>query len=372
MTTIKDYLDIKAQTITFDREKAEEEISIFLTNEVKGETEAEFIFNWQKQLEEIIKDCTNNNTYTFFDIIKLTKKPEIDFVCKGIERGTLGFLSGASGAGKGHWINHLLFSTLNLTSNVSQGNLSTNAANFLLEGLKEIPIIGYFSFEDGYKQWMRRAYDCIEAYLPKDKFEKQEAIDEVENNFFFFDMSTKGAMYKKDKKVYNDFAAAEHTVIDEMKEKIKDNNIDLVIIDTLSVINQQYDENDNVEMSMLLEDLKSFARETNTGILIIHHETKQSLNANVATSEANMRGASSLVGNSRFVLGLERCRIEDPNNKKNKIFCENYVKVKITKANFTKFEERIYVRNDKGVLTQMPEGFVVVDDKLNGSKNKVI
>lgn len=362
---IKDYLDLKEKTVRFDRSKAEEEISVLLRNEVKGETEQEFVRNWKKQLEEIIEDC-QSNTYNFFDILKLNKKPDIDFVAKGIERKTIAMLSGASGAGKGFWLNHLLFSTLNLTSSYEDGDLRKNHSNFLLEGLNKIPTIGYFSFEDGYKQWMRRAYDCVDTYLPVDKEAKEEAIKYIQNTFYFYDMSTRGAMFKNDKR------GVDETVINEMKEKILKDKIDLVIIDTLSVINQKYDENDNVEMAMLLEDLKSFARDTNTGILIIHHETKQSLNANTPTSEANLRGASSLVGNSRFILGLERCRIEDSNNKKNKIFCENYIKVKITKANFTKFEERIYVRNDKGVLTQMPEGFVVVDDKLNGSKNKVI
>jgi len=292
------------------------------------------------------KDKRTSRIYNYQNINNLQSKPEPDFIMKGLEAGMVGFIVGNGGAGKGWFINHMLFASINKTT------------NFLFEGLDKAPKIAYFSFEDNYAQWSRRAYDCNLYY------NDQTELNKANDTFTFHDYSETGGMFK-------DLETLE--VIEDMKKDIKDNNSKLVIIDTLSVINQRYNENDNREMAILLEELKQFARETNTAVLIVHHTNKTAINANTETNEASMRGASALIGNARFVLTLEKSKIEDPSNKKNKIYCKNWVEVRMDKVNFIKPESRIYYRNSLGVLIEQSQATQVVDDKdITDSSNKII
>jgi len=333
----------------------EQEIIKIIDGNSWGEckTEEQYL-EYMKQNSQLFIGKINETKKRHFnskDILGLKEKPTYDFVIDGIERGNISFLSGQGGAGKGFFILHMLFSSVGLTEN----------KNFLFEKVKKTPTIGYFSFEDNIKNFAIRGYDCAESYKKDNKNNT--------NEFHFFDMVGAGAMFKETEEYF----ITEETVISKMKKDIQKNKIDLVIIDTLSIINQRYSENDNKEMAQLMEELKRFATETNTAIIIVHHQNKSGLSAQNDTNEGALRGAGTMKDNSRLVIGLEKCKIDiKEDNKTKKVFCKNWIEVRFDKANNTAIKSRIFYRHPDGVLSQMPVGYKVVDDlDITRTKNKV-
>lgn len=77
----------------------------------------------------------------------------------------------------------------------------------------------------------------------------------------------------------------------------------LVILDPLSRFHQ-LDENDNIQMTLLVQHLEGIARATGAAILVCHHANKTSLGTDDAGQQAAARGASALVDGVRYVVNM--------------------------------------------------------------------
>ena len=81
--------------------------------------------------------------------------------------------------------------------------------------------------------------------------------------------------------------------------------------------------------------------------MLVHHTNKSALNAENSTNEGALRGASSIIGNSRLVVSIKKGIIEK-NGKKE--FNDNQVIAKMDKVNFISPEEQTLWRGANGVL----------------------
>jgi archaellum biogenesis ATPase FlaH len=97
---------------------------------------------------------------------------------------------------------------------------------------------------------------------------------------------------------------------DEMRKAIEQHRADLVIIDSLSVWQSQFnnDENDNLAATRLMAALRQLANEMNVAVLLVHHVAKPNANSPLGSQPiwSVFRGAGSFVAQSDIALVLRR------------------------------------------------------------------
>lgn len=79
----------------------------------------------------------------------------------------------------------------------------------------------------------------------------------------------------------------------------------LVVIDTISRFHSA-DENSNSDMAQLVNRLEKLGNETGAAVLFLHHANKSSGRDGTDTEQSAIRGASSLIDNSRWGASLRR------------------------------------------------------------------
>jgi hypothetical protein len=129
--------------------------------------------------------------------------------------------------------------------------------------------------------------------------------------------------------------------MEDLKKLVIENDIDCVIFDPMAELHNA-EENDNTAMRSILAAFRGFAKETNAGVMVLHHDRK---GVGVAGDVDRMRGASALQGAARIVLTLTRMTEEEadalgiPQEERT-----SYIRIDNAKANYTKLGEAMWYR----------------------------
>lgn len=249
------------------------------------------------------------NKSSVFNTLNLPNETLLGFPKPGV-----GVLIAPGATGKSYFIMNIMLASIKLTD------------NHLVDKTKDIKIL-YVSLEDKLEDINRRLTYYKEA-LQLDK----KMLNATGNDFNI--VAYKGA----DRLINKIITQDKNPLWKELKNQIKSTKSDLVIIDTLIKTYEGYDENSNPDMSKVLSYFDELAEEEKCSILLLHHTNKGAIGAKNESSQADSRGASSIVDNSRWVISLRK----DDKNK-----C---VTCKAVKTNFTSFDEVSYSRKYKGTL----------------------
>lgn len=129
--------------------------------------------------------------------------------------------------------------------------------------------------------------------------------------------------------------------MEDLKTLVEQQGIDCVVVDPLAELHTA-DENDNVGMRSIIAAFRGFAKDTNTAVVVLHHDRK---GVGVAGDVDRMRGASALQGAARIVLTLTRMTEEEaealeiPPTERN-----SYIRIDNAKANYTPLGEAMWYR----------------------------
>jgi len=140
----------------------------------------------------------------------------------------------------------------------------------------------------------------------------------------------------------------------------------LVIIDTLSKIHG-LNETDNIHMSKLIGLYQSVATKYNTSIIFVHHLNKAGAEENKSSS---IRGASSIVGNSRWT-GILRIMSEKEAEAlgiSESIYARRqFVKVEVTKASYGAAVQPVWLeRQEDGTFESVDDLGEMISKNLDG------
>lgn len=253
-------------------------------------------------------------TLTKLDLFK--DPEEIDETLKGLPKGEIGVLIAPGATGKSYFVLNMILASCGL------------GKNHLVE--KPLKIL-YLSLEDRLQDIQRRLHCYTWAYqaLPKH-------LQDYKDNFQV--IAYKGA----ERLISKHIPQKENPLWQSLKERMKTFNPELLIIDTLIKCHEGFDENNNPDMSKVLSHFNELAIEHNCSILLLHHTNKAAINSEGTSSQANSRGASAIVDNSRWVISLKK-------NDEESVVCEGI------KMNFTSLKPKIYMRDFKGTLIMEKE-----------------
>jgi RecA-family ATPase len=265
----------------------------------------------------IVNNITTSNNPKFFkeslnkfDMIK--EPPKISESLRGLPVGECALLCAPGGIGKSYFVLNLILACCGLTE------------NHLVD--KTMKVL-YVSLEDALSEINRRLYAYKVALdLTSEKLENTELDFKIIENKSADRLLVKGVK-QEDNKFWQ-----------ELNGIIKEGGYELVIIDTLIKTYSGYEENNNVDMSVLLSHFGTMANNNDCSILLLHHTNKGALNQNADINQSISRGASSLVDNSRFVLSLSLSKLE------NNVICKSI------KTNFSAPTCQEYYRGYKGAL----------------------
>lgn len=129
--------------------------------------------------------------------------------------------------------------------------------------------------------------------------------------------------------------------MEDLKTLVEQQGIACLVVDPLSELHTA-DENDNTGMRSILAAFRGFAKDTNTAVVVLHHDRK---GVGVAGDVDRMRGASALQGAARIVLTLTRMTEEEaealeiPTAERN-----SYIRIDNAKANYTPLGEAMWYR----------------------------
>lgn len=127
--------------------------------------------------------------------------------------------------------------------------------------------------------------------------------------------------------------------MEDLKKLVIEQGIDCVVVDPLAELHNA-EENDNTAMRSILAAFRGFAKETNAGVMVLHHDRK---GVGIAGDVDRMRGASALQGAARIVLTLTRMTEEEadalgiPQEEK-----ASFIRIDNGKANYTKLGEAMW------------------------------
>jgi hypothetical protein len=129
--------------------------------------------------------------------------------------------------------------------------------------------------------------------------------------------------------------------MEDLKKLVTENDIDCVIFDPMAELHNA-EENDNTAMRSILAAFRGFAKETNAGVMVLHHDRK---GVGVAGDVDRMRGASALQGAARIVLTLTRMTEEEAEALGIPVEDRtSYIRIDNAKANYTKLGEAMWYR----------------------------
>lgn len=245
-----------------------------------------------------------------FDMLK--EPPKLKDSLKGLPLGEVGLLVAPGATGKSFFVLNLLLACCGLTE------------NHLVE--KPMKVL-YVSLEDRLSEINRRLYAYKVALdLTSEKLENTELDFKIIENKSADRLLVKG-LKQKDNKFWQ-----------ELDRTIKEGKYELVIIDTLIKTYSGYEENNNVDMSILLSHFGTIANDNNCSVLLLHHTNKGAIGQKGDINQGSSRGASSTIDNSRWACSLHL------NNENTGVVCKSI------KVNFAPPSEHEYIRGHKGAL----------------------
>jgi hypothetical protein len=244
--------------------------------------------------------------------------PQRPWLAQGIFlRGAVTLLSGQGAGGKSSFIVAL---TTSLAAGVQFGKITP------VKALKSIN----FNVEDD-KDEQRRRYA---AFLAASSHIDRSAI----RNVIRVGPEGVGTLFTRDP----DTGIVTPTqAMEDLKKLVIEQEIDCLIVDPLAELHNA-EENDNTAMRSILAAFRGFAKDTNTGVMVLHHDRK---GVGVAGDVDRMRGASALQGAARIVLTLTRMTEEEadalgiPQEDK-----ASYIRIDNGKANYTKLGEAMWYK----------------------------
>ena len=259
-------------------------------------------------------ETLNNTKYFKKSLTKsniLEEPPKKKESILGLPIGDCGILVAPGATGKSYYVMNLLLASCGL------------AENHLVK--KQMKVL-YVSLEDRIDDIRRRLYSYKMALDIT-----QKKLDETEVDFKIIENKSANRLIVKG------VSQEDNPFWQELNDIIKEGNYQLVIIDTLIKTYAGYEENDNVGMSLVLSHFDTMTIENQCSVLLLHHTNKGAI-FNKTQTQADARGASSLVDNSRFVLSLAT------NEDGLSITCQT------VKANFAPSSSCIYNRDYQGAL----------------------
>ena len=244
--------------------------------------------------------------------------PQRPWLAQGIFlRGAVTLLSGQGAGGKSSFIVAL---TTSLAAGVQFGKITP------VKALKSIN----FNVEDD-KDEQRRRYA---AFLAASSHIERSAI----RNVIRVGPEGVGTLFTRDP----DTGIVTPTqAMEDLKKLVAEQDIDCLIVDPLAELHNA-EENDNTAMRSILAAFRGFAKDTNTGVMVLHHDRK---GVGIAGDVDRMRGASALQGAARIVLTLTRMTEEEadalgiPQEDK-----ASYIRIDNGKANYTKLGEAMWYK----------------------------
>jgi len=231
-----------------------------------------------------------------------------------IPSGEVGFIAGASGAGKS-------FAALEIMGSVAFDIPAFNQVKASRNG-----IVMYCTVE-GVNGVKKR----IKAYT-----DKHNVDPSLLNNKIM--VSNESFTFKNTKAV----SFAEHV---KAVETFSDDKVELIIFDTFILYGGCSSENSSDEVSIAINWMKELARETGTTVMAIHHSGKGSSdNPIVVGSDKNqiLRGSSDFGASAEFVLGVCNSPIEESDD----------------------IENAVWIAKLKDAKTPEPLGFEIINHKL--------
>lgn len=251
------------------------------------------------------------NSLTRFDI---TKEPKpVNDTLRGLPVGETGMIIAPGSTGKSMFILNLMLSICGMSRN-----------HLIYRPLKVLLV----SLEDRLDDIQRRLYNYSVAL----NISEQNVLNCL-NDFKIIENKS------ADRLIDKNIPQNQNPLWLALNAKIKEGDFDLVVVDTLiKSFSGDYDENSNTHMAMVLSHFNSLAIENNCSVLLTHHTNKGAIGQNAEINQANSRGASSLVDNSRYVLSLST------NEDKTGVICQS------VKTNFSAPISQEYRRDYKGTL----------------------
>lgn len=239
----------------------------------------------------------------------LTDIPQRPWLVPGlILRGAVTLLSGQGAGGKSSYV-------VGLTTSMSAGVQYGKA-----EAIE--PLIGInYNVEDDRDEQRRRYAAFLLGAQHIDKTALRRVIRMGPEGI--------GTLFQRDP----DTGAVTPTqAMQRLAEIVMDRQASYIIVDPLAELHNA-EENDNTAMRSILAAFRSFARETNAGVVVLHHDRK---GVGVAGDVDRMRGASALQGAARIVLTLTRMTEEEAEALGIQPTARaSYIRIDNAKANYT-------------------------------------
>lgn len=226
------------------------------------------------------------------------RRPEpIDYVLPGLPRGDVGAIIAAGGVGKSFFAMQLGYS-LACPIDITGGFFGP------LDRRKVL----YVAREDGKQALLYRKYVLRES-LYECATEDQKKQFFIQHGANYYSLNNELKTYLTDNFITLNADGLQIDVMDEswqdaIKLFIFNNNIDLLILDTLRLCHTS-DENDSSAMTKLIFTLKDIAYTQGCSVLFLHHTNKSSVFGGMSGSVAQAsRGSSVLVDNIRWQINL--------------------------------------------------------------------
>ncbi len=194
---------------------------------------------------------------------------ELNQTLLGLPVGEYGILVAPGAMGKSQFVLNLLLASCGLTEN-----------HLVNKNMKVL----YVSLEDRLDDIKRRLY----AYKIALGINKAE-LEETELDFKVIENKSAQRL------VIKGVAQEDNSFWQELNNIIKKEKYELVIVDTLIKTYSGYEENNNVDMSLVLSHFNTMAIENQCSVLLLHHTNKSAINQNVEINQSISRGTSSVV-----------------------------------------------------------------------------
>lgn len=161
---------------------------------------------------------------------------------------------------------------------------------------------------------------------------------------------------------FKNFKLSSQTDVALLKDYLKANEIKLLVLDPFSSVLGASNENDNAEVSKIMDVMRELINELNIGIIFLHHPAKGE-----EDGEINLRGAGDILGKVDVHITLE---VVNPEHRD--VLKLSYEKLRIADSrNVSNFKVQMVGNTDMGDFEFIYAGKTGSDDKKNGF-NKVL
>ena len=161
---------------------------------------------------------------------------------------------------------------------------------------------------------------------------------------------------------FKNFKLSSQTDVALLKDYLKANEIKLLVLDPFSSVLGASNENDNAEVSKIMDVMRELINELNIGIVFLHHPAKGE-----EDGEINLRGAGDILGKVDVHITLE---VVNPEHRD--VLKLSYEKLRIADSRFvSNYKVQMVGNTDMGDFEFIYAGKTGSDDKKNGF-NKVL